>query len=348
MKRTSTLPRGRAHKFFEKMSDQELLSIRICNLDVSIQESALSSNVSLLFSELKSAGLKNFRPVVYLGDEWFSPEGLAAISIPFYLAHPRLKQLEKSIMHRVEGGTPAWCMKLLRHEAGHAFEQAFNLSQTRKWQELFGSPSLKYDPDHYEVHPYSKQYVKNLEDNYAQAHPEEDFAETFAVYVNPSSNWRVRYANRERVLEKLEYVDQMFHRYSERRTPTIAEALPFFAGRMRSTLSRYYERRIKAAGDDFTGFFDDDLKRIFNGPKGELAGQFLTSHKNTLVDTVSTFTGESRYTINNLVKRLKLRCEQIDLHLGKDDTRTTVEMSAWLSTMVTNYRNTGKFSRIDQ
>ena len=55
-------------------------------------------------SELEARGLP-FRPDCYLGDEWFSPEGSPVIAIPFYLAHPRLKQLELHQMLEVEGGT---------------------------------------------------------------------------------------------------------------------------------------------------------------------------------------------------------------------------------------------------
>src|SRR5690242_16181515 len=101
------------------LSDEDLLKLRICDLGVRIESSELEPRVAALQDELAARGIA-FRPDVYLGDEWFSPDGAAAIAVPFYLAHPRLKTLELRRMMEVEGGTADWCMKLLRHECGHA------------------------------------------------------------------------------------------------------------------------------------------------------------------------------------------------------------------------------------
>ena len=101
------------------LKDDELLQKRICDLGVRIPGSELEGRIAQLYEELGAHGVA-FRPVCYLGDEWFSPEGSPAIAIPFYLAHPRLKTLEMHQMLQVEGGTPEWCQQLLRHESGHA------------------------------------------------------------------------------------------------------------------------------------------------------------------------------------------------------------------------------------
>ena len=101
------------------LPDNELLKLRICDLHVRIEGSELEERVQQLHSELEARGLPA-RPTCYLGDEWFSPEGSPVIAIPFYLAHPRLKQLELHQMLEVEGGTHEWCMQILRHECGHA------------------------------------------------------------------------------------------------------------------------------------------------------------------------------------------------------------------------------------
>ena len=120
----------------------------------------------------------------YLGDEWFSPAGSPAIAIPFYLAHPRLKTLEMHQMLQVEGGTPEWCQQLLRHESGHAIDHAYRFSSRDDWHAVFGSPETEYSPETYQPRPYSKGFVRNLPNWYAQAHPDEDFAETFAVWLS--------------------------------------------------------------------------------------------------------------------------------------------------------------------
>src|SRR5438309_601645 len=136
------------------LRDEELLQLRICDLHVRIEGSELAPRVGQLHEELAARGLP-LRPSCYLGDEWFSPEGVAAIAIPFSLAHPRLKQLELHQMLEVEGGTPEWCQKLLRHECGHALDHAYKFSSRRKWHQLFGSPEEEYAPEHYRPRPYS-------------------------------------------------------------------------------------------------------------------------------------------------------------------------------------------------
>src|ERR1044072_3467043 len=95
-------------------------------------------------------------------------------------------------MLEVEGGTDTECLRILRHEAGHALDTAFRLHFKRQWREHFGSFAQRY-PDFYKPKPKSRRYVLHLPTWYAQAHPAEDFAETFAVWLTPRSRWRRRY-----------------------------------------------------------------------------------------------------------------------------------------------------------
>ena len=233
---------------FNKKSFENLLSTRICDLNVSVEETPIAVHVRRLYRELKAAGLEHLKPPVYFGDEWFTPNKEVAIAVPFYLATPRLKALEKKTMGRVEGGTREWCMRLLRHEAGHCFDHGYRIPRNAQWRELFGSSAKRYDPDSYAFEPGSKDFVHNLEDNYAQAHPDEDFAETFAVLIDPKVNWKKEYRHWPRALAKLEYVESLIDLYganpllTRRRRSSIGDA-----SRLRSPLRRYYRRRLKAA-----------------------------------------------------------------------------------------------------
>ena len=115
------------------LKDEELLNVRICDLGVRIEGSELEKRVREFHDELAGCGV-TFRPDCYLGDEWFSPEGVPAIAIPFYLAHPRLKSLEMHQMLEVEGGTAEGCQMLLRHECGHAIDHAYRFSSRKDWR----------------------------------------------------------------------------------------------------------------------------------------------------------------------------------------------------------------------
>lgn len=332
------------------LKDEELLKWRICDLGLALEGSGLEQRAGALYGELEAIGLKRLRPQVYLGDEWFSPEGMLAIAVPFYLAHPRLMALERKIMLEVEGENEGWFFKLLRHEAGHCFDHAYGFSKRRKWRETFGSPDQDYAPETYRPRPYSRSYVHHLENWYSQAHPDEDFAETFAVYLTPGLDWRKEYADWHGALQKLEYVHELVQEASRKEPKGIGGYLPFSASRMRTTLDRYYARRRKENAESYPDFFDVDLRRIFNGEPGsgkrELAAErFMKKHRKVIIDSVSYWSGERKFPIEGLVRKLTARCESLGLYLGRGDAETHLEIAAYLATLVTHYLFTGKFKR---
>ena len=190
-------------------TDEQLLQMRICDLKLKIPGTELESRIENFYRELGEKQVA-FKPVCYLGDEWFCPDGASTIAIPFYLAHPRLKKLEEKMMMEVEGGTEAWCMRLLRHEMGHVLNHAYLLEKEPPWQKLFGPPSGDYS-ESFRARPYSKRFVRHLDGWYAQSHPEEDFAETVAIWLTPGLDWRRQYRG-WKALEKLEYVDELMKR----------------------------------------------------------------------------------------------------------------------------------------
>ena len=162
-------------------SDERLLQLRLRDLGVTIEGTWLEDCVTELYAELDQRRLR-LRPHVWLSDEWFSPGNVPGFAVPFYLTHPRLMRLERRELLEVEGGTHAECMQIMRHECGHAVQHGYQLHRRREWQKLFGKSSTKY-PESYRPNPASKKYVQHLRRWYAQSHPDEDFAETFAVWL---------------------------------------------------------------------------------------------------------------------------------------------------------------------
>jgi hypothetical protein len=330
------------------LKDEELLALRICQLPLAVEGSAVEPRVQQLYGELAARAIR-FRPTVYLGDEWFSPDGVPAIAVPFYLAHPRLAQLEAKMMFEVEGGDEASCMALLRHEAGHAVDHAYRLADDRGRQRLFGSAET-YDPDHYRPRPYSRAFVRHIPNFYSQAHPDEDFAETFAVWLTPGLDWRARYRG-WKALEKLEYVDDLVRREVIGRPPRVARGpLTSRASALRSTLETFYRRRRKLYAPDLRDVYDADLRRIFADASPmfgtEPAARFLRRRRRAIVDAVSRWTGERKYTVTGLVNRLASRCTELRLQVSKDEGETALELTAYLANLVANYLLTGKFKRL--
>ena len=328
------------------LKDEELLALRICDLGVRLESSELKPRVDQLYEELAARGV-SLRPDVYLGDEWFSPEGVPAIAIPFYLAHPRLKALEMHQMLEVEGGTPEWCQMLLRHECGHAMDHAYQFSSRKEWHSIFGSPETEYSPETYTPRPYSKSFVRNLPNWYAQAHPDEDFAESFAVWLAAGpEDWRRRYHG-WKAIEKLEYVNTLMQETAGR-PPAVARGRRISeASRLRSTLARYYAARRKLYAEDFPDFYDADLRQIFGkGESGsEPAVKLVRRHRAALIASIVQWTGQRKYVVSMLVRKVIERCRQLGLLAPHDSVRLHFELAAYLATLVTNHLYTGRFKR---
>lgn len=330
--------------------DEKLLDLRFKDLDLRIEGTYLETCVKRLHEELDKRGLL-LKPVCYLGDEWFSPDGVPAIAIPFYLAHPRLMKLEESQMLEIEGGegddVETETLKYLRHECGHALVHGYRLTRLRDWRKIFGNPTLEFR-DYYRFQPYSRNYVRHLENWYAQSHPEEDFAETFAVWLNPDNDWRTQYRGWP-ALKKLQYVDSLMGRLAGRPPSVTHIQKPFHIRVSSKRLRRHYEQRRKLYAEDDPAFFDQDLHRLFvarGDPEArEPASRFLRRWRRNLLYAVSYWTRERRFTVNRLLKRITARCDELKLYVAGDETRTQMELAAYLSSLVSHYLFTGSFQR---
>src|SRR3990172_5646487 len=339
-----TGPQGSPTPDWVNHTDEQLLQMRICDLKLKIPGTELESRIEIFYHELEQKEIA-FKPVCYLGDEWFCPDGASTIAIPFYLAHPRLKKLEERMMMEVEGGTEAWCMRLLRHEMGHVLNHAYLLAKEPLWQNLFGPPSLDYS-ESFRARPHSKRFVRHLEGWYAQSHPEEDFAETVAIWLTPRLDWRRQYRG-WKALDKLEYVDGLMRRLAGKPPVVVSRARMSEASRLRSRLEVYYKRRRRLYAQDFPDFFDSDLRRLFadgaTAPSAELAASFLRRSRKPILNAVSVWTGEPKFTVNRLLRALTERCAELDLRVRTD--ASGLEITAYLATLASHYRLTGKFKK---
>ena len=243
------------------------------------------------------------------------------------------------MMFEVEGGSPAWCMKLLRHEAGHAFDHAYHLSSRDDWKEMFGSPRTRYQPYFYEVDPGSRDHVRNVPDHYAQAHPVEDFAETFAVWLNPASRWRERYAGWP-ALKKLRYVDRVMREVRRRAVPKRTPAVGPEARSLQSTLQSYYERKLRLFPLGGKAATEQALRSIFRASRAaspdRRASDFIRAHKRPLVESIASWSGERRNQVARVVAGLAQICETRRLVLRDPEERTLVTLSTFAATLIAN------------
>jgi hypothetical protein len=297
---------------------EELLDVRMSDLGLQIKGTSLEERIARLYDELEERHIR-LRPHCWLSEEWFAPDGVPGIALPFYLAHPRLKELERRQMLAVEGGTPDECLRILRHETGHTIETAYRLNRRREWRRIFGKASKKY-PTYYHIHPASKDFVLHFGAWYAQSHPSEDFAETFAVWLKPDSDWRRRYADWP-ARRKLEYVDELMGELADQPPPVRSRETVDPLRKLRRTLREHYRQRQQMYLTELPDVYDRALRRIFGGDplrtRGEPAAAFLRSHRRQLRESVSSFVGAHPYVVDHLLlemllqtRRLGLRCHQ--------------------------------------
>ena len=328
------------------LSDEDLLDKRISQLGLKLEGTPLEPLIQQLYAELSQKGLI-FHPPCHVGDEWFVPVGIPAIFIPFFLVHDRLRRLERKIILEVEGETPEWFMKLMRHEAAHAYSYAYQLYRKKRWQQTFGLASTE-ETDFYNPRPYSRSYVVHLDDWYAQSHPDEDFAETFAIWLTPGLDWRERYKD-WKALQKLEYVDQLMRSLAGKPPIHLPEYRVSDYDCLKIKLRTFYARKRKLYEDSYPDFYDNDLKRLF-GVRREADGplkasDWLRQWRRPLMDSVCQWTNEKKYRVHKLLNRLIERCDQLDLYLDTNDAQSQLRVSAYVTTLVMNYLFTGKFAR---
>jgi hypothetical protein len=320
---------------------KELLSRRISDLSLTIRGTRLEALIADLYRELEMAGI-SFKPKTYLADEWGCPQGVPVIGIPFYLANPELSRLEGEFTG-IEAENEEEVRMCLRHETGHAFNYAFRLYLKPEWRRLFGKFSQPYQEDYKPV-PFSARFVRHLPGWYAQKHPDEDFAETFAVWLTPGSNWPQNYAGTP-ALVKLEYVDKMVTKYG--RTPPVVsdETLDTPVQELTMTLDSWYEtgrasNRIKF---NLQRTLNNDLQSLFPAKQGQAAADVVRTNSRQLIREVNRWTGMNRVLLKALTEELIDRVQFLGLKIETEQIASQmVGVAVFLATLAMNYLHSGQ------
>ena len=347
-------PPGQASRLFQRKpvhafetappDVQQILDKPICELGLRLDGSPLERFVQQLYRECERKGLKKFRPLCYLTDEWGCPSREPVIGIPFYLANPQLSRLEAQ-MNDLEDAREI--MMYLRHEAGHAFNYAYELYRTPEWRELFGSFRRAYR-DRYKPVPFSRSYVRHIAGWYAQKHPDEDFAETFAVWLTPGSRWRQRYRHWP-ALKKLKYMDRVARRVREMEPHRPQGTTDLTVGEMTTTVKEFYQHAAPNEAEFADLALEPDLTDIFNVSKKRRKGvrsaaEFLAERRKPLVDKVAYWTGVQRPVVKRLVELIEKRTGELGLRVAVErQEECLTEVTVFATTLAMNYLTRGKF-----
>ena len=323
---------------------QELLNKPISQLGLQLEASPLERSIQQLYRELERKGLRHFRPRCYLTDEWGCPDGEPVIGIPFYLADPKLARLEKE-MNDLEDARQV--MMYLRHEAGHAFNYAYELYKTHEWREVFGSFRRAYR-DNYRPVPFSRSFVRHMEGWYAQKHPDEDFAETFAVWLTPNSRWRRKYRGWP-AMRKLRYMERIARKLGDVPPKRPTGQTDVTASEMNVTVGEFYQRTGAQDLPLSALALDTDLLDIFIASKKRRRGvrpaaDMMSENRKALIDKITYWTGVQRPIIKQLVEGIRARVAELGLKVEtRCESEHLAEFAVYVTALCMNYLWRGKF-----
>jgi hypothetical protein len=326
----------------------ELLPVPIKELGLKLEGSPIERYVEQLFKELEAKGLQRFRPAFYLTSEWGCPSEQPVIGVPFYLADPRIGAIESAV-NDLESEREI--MMYMRHEAGHAFNYAYELYKTDEWRENFG-PFRRPYRDHYSFVPFSKNYVRHIAGWYAQKHPDEDFAETFAVWLTPRSKWREKYKNWP-ALKKLQYMERICRDLGATEPLRPLGETDFSVEDMEQTIEDFYRQTTRDESQAIADLpLDTDLDDIFMQPdeveaeRQRKASEIITEHRKEIVDKVSYWTGVRRSLVKTLVEAIARKVDELGLVIDrKYEREQIVELTVYTTTLAMSFFTSRRMPR---
>lgn len=352
----------------EAFRESNWSSLPIRDLELEIEGTPLEPVLKDFEGELARAGVK-LVPHFYLSTEWGVVPGTTALAIPFYLAHPELSEKHAVEVGHLEGRGREEQLRYLRHEMGHVVNYAWRLYDEEEWVKLFGPITRPYLED-YRPSPFSRRYVRHLPGWYAQKHPDEDWAETFAVWMTPGRDWRAEYAEHPMALAKLEYCDRTLVELRERPPVVTSSETDEEVAQIPYSVEQFYKGLEPIAGE-FPHGLDGALRAIFEDlappvvpstlPEGDApigaasattiltierkpASGLLRSLERPLLDNVYRWTGHFPERTRTLVRHLAQRADALGLaYPAGEEAAATLSVTTLVTALAMNHVTSGDY-----
>lgn len=325
----------------------------IRDLGLTIAGTQLEPLIAELLVEVERAGVRRLKPRFYLSTEWGVPTDTIAIAIPFYLANQELTAMHAERAGYVEGSSAGDVLRYLRHEMGHALNYAYRLYEDPEWVRRFGAFTQPY-VEEYRPQPFSRRFVRHLPGWYAQMHPEEDWAETFAVWLTPGLEWRAEYADWPGALGKLEYCDRVLKALGDREPLVTADDPDVDVSEVDESLDQFYDDPSPNAGE-FPRGLDGELRAIFEDPAapagspaspGKAAAELIRRYERPLMADVYRWAGHLPEDSRLLLRHLAERADHLQLRYpGESEGRALVGLTTLVTVLAMNRVQTGTYLR---
>ena len=353
--------RSRALLYQTETQKLELLHTPINQLGLKIKGTVFEQAIPSVKEEMRTVGLNKLEPVFYISTGYGCIAGSPIISLGFYDFHPLLKELNQEF--RGWRYSDSEIYDLLRHEVGHAFCYSYKLYRTLEFRNLFNVEGHFFntypDDNNYAYNPWSRSFVNPAGDHYAQKHPDEDFAETFCVWLRPRSGWRKNYKGRPQVLRKLRYTDRIVKELG-RQVPLVETRLNWMYEKVENlklTVAEFMSARPRGYEAAATGYVDRDLRELFRAqprltdhPAGRRAlfrdymraEQFIREHKLSLVSRISYWVGVDTAVTLDVLEKCIARAHALNLWIERAQAdKKLIELVAYVTTLCSTYKNTG-------
>jgi hypothetical protein len=325
-------------------------SLPMKDLGLTLEGTELEALVDQIRGELAQRGIA-VSPHFYLSTDWGVPFPSVSVAIPFYLAHPDLTSLHGERMGHVEGLGKKEILRYLRHEIGHVVNYAYRLYEREDWVRTFGAFTQPY-VEEYRPQPFSRRFVRHLPGWYAQKHPDEDWAETFAVWLTPERDWTVEYAKWAPALRKLTYCDEVMASLKDQ-PPAVTNVDPDEEiSQLKISLEEFYGPA--ASGDDgLPPGIDAALRTIFEDigvPEDATDAPRLPAAKHIrrierqLIADVFRWTGHFPERTRVLVRHLARRAEALSqVYPATREAEVTVALVTLVTALAMNWVQGGTY-----
>jgi hypothetical protein len=335
----------------QRFRESNLYGAPIKDLGLKIDGTRLAPVIDEFRAELAACGIAKVVPRFHLSTEWGVPFGTVVIGIPFYLARPELTTLHGEEVGHIEGFNHADILRYLRHEMGHVINYAYKLYDREAWVKLFGSITQPYRED-YRPQPFSRRFVRHLPGWYAQKHPDEDWSETFAVWMTPGRDWRADYAQLPTALAKLDFCARTLEELGGREPLVTSAELDDDVSGIFYSLEQYYENQTTDPESGAAGL-DGDLRAIFDdlnetgeGATHETrpAAELIRRHERQLMAATFRWTGHFPEKTRTLVRDLAKRAEalkQVYPVAAEDDA--VVAVTTLVTSLAMNFVHRGAY-----
>lgn len=327
----------------------ELLNTRVSDLKLRIEGSPVEPLIKQVRRELEVKGIQ-FMPTFYLTDSWGCPDEVPAVGLPFYLADRRLARIEEEQTGEIEDVRTT--LMYLRHEVGHALNYAYRLWEWDGWSDTFGKFSKPYR-DVFLPDPSSRDFVRHLVHSqygrsYAQKHPDEDFAETFAIWLTPRSGWRRKYRFWP-ALRKLAFVAKQMRAVRNRAVPMVASGpLVNPVAGMTMLLAEHYGQRAERYRAAAQGYVDDKLSQVFPKVRAKSlipSAQFMRQHRNQFAASISIWAGLDAEEVLTILDKLEDRARFLNLKMPRrKGSEKLVEITSLATSLAKDFAYTGRFT----